>query len=90
MKKKTIESLIGFLGLTFIVSLILFVIGIIFGANGDFIVLMIGISIISIVLCFTFVEHLDTCSFLYEDEDEDEDEDEEDIRDKDKSKGKGK
>jgi len=86
MKKKTIESLIGFLGLTFIVSLILFVIGIIFGANGDFIVLMIGISIISIVLCFTFVEHLDTCSFLYEDEDEDE----EDIRDKDKSKGKGK
>ncbi len=84
MKKKTIESLIGFLGLTFIVSLILFVIGIIFGANGDFIVLMIGISIISIVLCFTFVEHLDTCSFLYEDEDE------EDIRDKDKSKGKGK
>ena len=47
---------------------------------------MIGISIISIVLCFTFVEHLDTCSFLYEDEDEDE----EDIRDKDKSKGKGK
>ncbi|MGI6757799.1 MAG: hypothetical protein ACOX32_07890 [Bacteroidaceae bacterium] len=86
MKKKTIESLIGFLGLTFIVSLILFVIGIIFGANGDFIVLMIGISIISIVLCFTFVEYLDTCSFLYEDEDEDE----EDIRDKDKSKGKGK
>lgn len=84
MKKKTIESLIGFLGLTFIVSLILFVIGIIFGANGDFIVLMIGISIISIVLCFTFVEYLDTCSFLYEDEDE------EDIRDKDKSKGKGK
>jgi hypothetical protein len=49
---------------------------------------MIGISIISIVLCFTFVEYLDTCSFLYEDEDEDEDE--EDIRDKDKSKGKGK
>ena len=86
MKKKTIESLIGFLGLTFIVSLIIFVIGIIFGANGDFIVLMIGISIISIVLCFTFVEYLDTCSFLYEDEDEDE----EDIRDKDKSKGKGK